>query len=464
MATFPARNVFRGFEPRREGQSWEEWVTDSLSRLNPGTVNQFTPAKVDYSYAANVALWPSDGQMGSQWFQAIYFVGSAAGTASTSETLVAQNEYQIWYDTLAADLTLVVDQPSLRATGIPSPTPDFEQINTTSLNPMQLADTDRSTRVRLMLLEFYGTGVRSVFDTDRNPVTGVRAPDIFHFYNPSSATMTSAGGGKAHPALRGWFPRQFTSPFQDPMKPDGLIGAVQIYSTSASNPVTGGRVVGTAPTTADYVLSNAGPSSWEFDCIWEKIIELPQGPLSPLVTATSNAATDVSQLTRVALQKPQVVRHFERLNIPIRRTVRYNGMTETGTAGVDYYAERRFYLVAFAEHSCMVTATVPGAAPEIEGTAATGLSPAYPAPPRILMELEGQLTFLRYLDQMGTVSDEPEEVAMALEQNDADEAVVGRPPRRRPTDRDRSVVASGKRLHSDYELLSRAFKKRRIYR
>lgn len=445
MASFPARDVFRGFEPRAEGQSWEEWVTRTLSRLDPGISSLYVPQKVDYSFTAHVGLWPFDSTLANQWSQAINHVGSTAGFSITAEPLTAGSEYQIWYDTLAADLTVVVDYPT------PPVAAPFtsDAINSTSINPMQLVDVDRTTRVRLMLLEFYGSGTNSVFDTDRQP-SGVIPSDLFHYFNPVSATMLSAQGGKCHSALRGWFPRQFTSPFQDPMRPDGAIGVGQVYSTTASNPVVGGRSSGTNPTERDYVLSNGGPSPWEFDCIWETVIELPQGPMSANVLPT---VSDL--LPRYAVQRPQIRRYYQRLNIPIKRTVRYNGMSETGAPTGLYYPERRFYLVAFMDYGCMLDAQPAGSGPQITATAGTGSFPAYNAPPRILMELEGQLTFLRYTDILGSGgsgTDEPDEIRTALEQNDADEALVGRRARKGPRDAQVSLVSTGKRQREDYVL------------
>lgn len=398
----PARDIFKGFEPRDRDETWEEWVTRNLKRLIPQGSSTYLPQRVDYAVEYIVPLWPRDQSLDSAgvWSTALTTSGTTGSTVLPDVLANSSILKQVWFDTFECDIEISV-------------VPQRDTFNVALIEPDQIVatpDVCGDVNIKIMLLEFYGTGVSSVFDNDRDYADAV-GDEIFVYPNPTLAAMTSAGGAHQYPSQVGWFPRQFASPYLRPLRPEAAIGLEQVYNTTTPLSVVGSRDVGGAPDDNNYVITRGPCSPWEFDVIWEQIIHIPEGKLSGARTyGQAIEAVGIDLGTGIFQQMRQCGRYFERLSIPIKRTVKYNNMDINGEPSLNYYPDRRFRLVAFCDNSVHAT-----------GIAAVPQNLNIGQPPSTRMVMYGQLLHLTYADSLISGQDDEGITSEFMELNDADD-------------------------------------------
>jgi len=429
-----ARATFKGFLPRGS-ESWEEWVTRNIEAFEE-LDRSFFPAALDILTSGYVPTPPSSHSIASCWFQEVtpIFCGLNYSGTSTSAVTYAQSagqKVQWWVDELTVELyTVISDSPMeqfVLADSVPAVPNEFYNV----------CDQPGTCKVRMCLVEFYGTGVASIFDPDRNPLTEADMSDLFtrpNVFDPAniaeamnSTVIGTTGIGYPCRDSAGdpkmnlfWYPRQMYSSWRKPLNAVGAINQLNSWSRTASHSVLGvsGRFEGDEESAGTFTnWTNVTPSPWEFDIIWEETTEYNLGPYIPQIGSGNAAGTIAGLYGAISRRTPGV--YYRRLDLPIHRTINANNMDINGSPTTVGYLDRRIFLFAFADRSgALDTETL------IDPVNVTTVrfNTTLP-PPVVTMTMAGRLIYLQAAETVTNADDPPAMTAEALAAGDGDDVM-----------------------------------------
>lgn len=429
-----ARKAFQGFLPRGS-ESWEEWVTRNVEALEaePAT---YSPKFSDFSFGGPIPLAPYDTALytGALCYE-IRPVTAAQPTYPTANPLsvaagTSTTVYEDWIEEVVLDLYLNMSETD-------STEPMQGDSTSARLDIQKQAEQNPVSNVRICVLEFYGTGVASTFDPDRDPMTLCLWGDLLQRPNPSVGTIhtmfvtapwlttgTTAAVSGAGPNFS-WFPRAVNSRWRPSMK-DGVL--INTFASWNNVPHTVYGAQGLRESLASQVtpqpLINTTPSSWEFDVLLDQTVTLKLGEARP------SPSGGPSQYASPAMIFKRLDDHrYIQLDIPIKRTIAWNNYNVDGTPSNTYYPTRRFFLCMFCDNSDYAGNGWPfGNVPD----AAVGFTQNC-RPPRVTAFCAGRIKLLRFQEDVSAGLDVPEALLAPLAANDNDdggEAAGGRGAKR----------------------------------
>jgi len=439
-----AKDAYYGFLPRKRGEAWKDWVTRSLKALEENSTKQWYPQVKDFQNSAQyVSNAPRADQIGQGACMEIAGRGTVLSSRWISNFPAVSAGPTLQLIDYLHELSIKVSV-SILPTKEPMPEP-----TSLLLSPgyMKIVPPQRTAKVRLCLLEFYGTGVPSPLDIDRAPHEALWY-DLLVRSNPTSATMANiyttnyrlccdtddnpTAPGSIAPFNKIWFPDAMNSPWRRPMGLAPLVNLAGGYSNSTGHTPIGvqGKASSDATQSTPWVLVNNTPSPWEFECIWEKTIEVTTGPPTQVPAQRAQGPDITTQQAAFWCLDDSGDVTIE-MDIPLRKTVTYNNIDPTNIAGSQHYPDRRFYLVAFSDASDMITMPyMSGAGPTLSffgaaplpGTGGTSPAQSWRFPPhRVRISWVGQLKYLSVDDALATGSnDDPAIIGQALDMNDLD--------------------------------------------